>query len=91
MLKNMNENQESFLTIMVSIIIAAIIVRIIYVWCELIIVLIEEIVDEDNRHEYARTHVNIISGVVVTLICIFLWIIVYKFWKWIHTPNYNSK
>jgi len=69
-----------FATIVASIVLAALIVRIIYVWYDVLITLACEVFDDDYRDDYFKTYVHLVGAIVVTGICLFLYIIVYQLW-----------
>lgn len=66
--------------IIVSIIISALFVRIVYAWFDSLILFAEQTFDEDYRDNYYLTTNSIGSSVVVTCVCLFLIIVVYQLW-----------
>lgn len=67
--------------IIVSLILAALIVRIIYVWYDVIISAIEETYDENYRDHGLKTSILLGSAILVTGICLFAYIIIWLLWE----------
>jgi len=72
--------RDNFVLIVVSIILAALIVRVVYSVAETIGVFAEEVYDEKYRDSYTRTTNLVVTTIVITGICIFLYIVVYNIW-----------
>ena len=71
-------NTQSIGVILVSILIAALIVRIIYVIFDGIRILVEEIFDDDDTIPFNRSSYYILNAILVTCICIFCIILIYE-------------
>jgi hypothetical protein len=72
--------KENIILNIVSIIIAALIVRIIYGWFDVLITGVEQCFDEDYRDEYLKTTNHLASAVMITVFCGFLIIVIYQWW-----------
>lgn len=70
-----------FVLIVVSIVLAALIVRVIYIWYDVLMSTVEEVCDEDYRDHYLRSSLHMGSAVVVTGLCGFIFVVVYLLWK----------
>jgi len=72
--------KDNFLKIVVVIILAALIVRIIYAFCEVLGIWTEEVFDENYRDGYTRTTNTLAGAVIVTGLCILLFFIIYNWY-----------
>lgn len=71
-------NKQSIGLLIVSILVAALIVRIIYVIFDGVRVLVEEIFDDDNNLPFDRSSYYILNAVLVTCLCLFFLILIYE-------------
>jgi len=72
--------RENIILNIVSIIIAALIVRLIYAWFDVVCVWAEQVYDEDYRDNYLKTTHAAASAVMITAICGFLALVTYLLW-----------
>lgn len=66
--------------IIVSIVISALFVRIIYAWNDTLTLFAEQTFDEEYRDNYYLTTNAAGTAVVITCVCLFLIVIVYQLW-----------
>lgn len=71
-------NNRTIGVLIVSILVAALIVRIIYVMFDGIRVLVEEIFDDDDDIPFNRSSYYILNAVLVTCLCLFGLILLYE-------------
>lgn len=71
-------NNRTIGVLIVSILVAALIVRIIYVMFDGIRVLVEEIFDDDDDIPFNRSSYYILNAVLVTCLCLFCLILIYE-------------
>lgn len=69
---------QSISVLIVSILIAALMVRIIFVIFDGISVLVEEVFDDDNNIPFDRSSYYILNAVLVTSLCLFFLILIYE-------------
>ena len=72
--------KDNFSKIVVLIILGALIIRIIYAFAEVLGIFTEEVFDENYRDGYTRTTNLLASAIIVSGICLLLFIIVYRAW-----------
>ena len=71
-------NNRTIGVLIVSILVAALIVRLIYVIFDGIRVLVEEIFDDDDDIPFNRSSYYILNAVLVTCLCLFFLILIYE-------------
>lgn len=71
-------NNQTIGLLIVSILVAALIVRIIYVIFDGVRVFVEEIFDDDNVLPFDRSSYYILNAILVTCICLFCLILLYE-------------
>lgn len=72
--------RENIYLNIVSIIIAALIVRLIYAWFDVICIWAEQVYDEEYRDNYLKTTHAVASAILISAICGFLALVIYLFW-----------
>ena len=72
--------RENIILNIVSIIIAALIVRLIYAWFDVVCIWAEQVYDEDYRDNYLKTTHSVSSAVMITAICGFLALVTFVLW-----------
>lgn len=81
--------RETIILNIVSIIIAALIVRIIYAWFDVTIIAIEQAYDEKYRDGYGKTIISLGNAILITGICGIMMIFIYQWW--IHYGMHYNK
>lgn len=71
-------NKQILSVNIISIIISALIIRVIYVSFDCIKIMVEEIVDDSTTVRYRRSKYYTISTILIALLCGFLGILIYQ-------------
>ena len=72
--------RENIILNIVSIVIAALIVRLIYAWFDVVCVWAEQVYDEDYRDNYLKTTHAVAGAILITVICGFSAVLTYLIW-----------